>query len=198
MINPFLTQLKNELKREFPELGDRIYNNWPAPEVKEKYPYMVVFSDRGKLENLQHRKIKEFPDKSILYSTGYYKLAVDLNYLASEGELDNQLELVDKMREFFDIDLRLNTQKESEVSRDFSYLISSDNKPVRDYTAIANARFNGFELDQTGPDLQSGDRRAIFHLSCYVPTFKITEPGVWTSVKLEPVDISERQKITRT
>ena len=191
MIKPFLTQLQTELKQEFPELGDRVYNNWPGPEVQEEYPYMVAFAGRATRERLEHRKIKEFSDNSILYSTGYYQMAVDLNYLASEGELDDQLELVDKMSDFFDIDLKINTQKESEVSRDISYLI-------RDYTATANVRFNGFELDQTGPDLQSGDRRAVFHLSCYVPKLKVTKPGVWTSVKLEPVDISERQKITRT
>ena len=189
MIKPFLKQLNTELKEEFTELGDRVYNNWPGPEQQEEYPYMVVFSGRAPTERFQYKKLREFTDKTMLYSLGYYRMFVDVNYLAAEGEVDDQLDLVDKMSDFFSIDLRFNVQKESEVSRDFSYTIKEN------YKATANVKLNGFELDQTGVDLQKGDRRSIFHLSCYVPRLKITKPGIYTGVVLDPVDISEKQNI---
>ena len=170
--------LREALKNFFPELEGRVYNNWPGPEVQEIYPYMVVFTSNAMPERLEYEEVEKLTDGKTLFSTGYWKARVDVNYLAKEGLIEDQEALVDKISDFFNVQVTRPPMRESEISIDLKY-------QIQNHTAVANVRLIEINLDQTGPDLQAGDRRAIVSLEMYAPRFKVEAPKRWSGYKIE-------------
>ena len=187
MIKLATKALRDALAATFTDLKG-IYNNWPGPEIQERYPYMVVFTHRANVERLQYNELATLTDNSKLYGTGYWNVDLDVNYLSQEGSLEDQADVVDKMSDFFNINLTGGKMIESEASRDIEY-------DIQNYTAKANVRLVDIALDQRGPDLQPGDRRSVFTLNMFAPRLKIETPGIWTKVVLEP-HISEKEQIS--
>ena len=179
MIKLATDALRDALEDTFTGLKG-IYNNWPGPEVKEQYPYMVVFMNRANVERMPYRLVKTLTDNSKLYSSGYFNIDLDVNYLARGGQIEDQAAVLDRMSDFFNINLSLSNLKETETSRDIPY-------EIQNYTATANVRLLNISLDQTGPDLQPGDRRSIFSLNMDAPRLKIENPTQWRSYKIDPV-----------
>lgn len=181
MTKPAQEALIASLKSHFTSLNGRIYKNWPGPALQEEYPYMVVFFGRDRRRRLQYQYIKELQDGTKLFSQGYSDMQIDLNYLSTEGDEEDQADLVDKMGDFFGINLSDNDY--SEISKDIKY-------NVRGHEAVANVQLLDTVLDQRGEDLKEGDRRSIFTLSMYAPLFTIQTVRTWTDAKVE-ADIKE-------
>lgn len=184
MLKLALKAFENVLLNAFPEVDKRVYLNWPGPEVKEIYPYLVIFMNRSSFERMEHKYIKTFADGSKLFSMGYFNVEIDVNYLAKDGELSDQADLIDSMSDLFNMDFDLDSYKTTEVSRDIEYQIN-------DYTATANVRIHDIILQQEGLDIQKGDRRSIITLSMYAPRFKIAKPPLLKNYELE-VNVSEK------
>lgn len=186
MLKLALQALIDSMKSAFPEVENRIYKNWPGPEIKETYPYMVIFAPRISIERLEYRFLKKFDNGDSLYSTGYFSGDVDVNYLAREGQEDDQADQIDKLSDFFNVDFNLGQEKKTtEVSRDIPY-------KVRDYDTSANFRFLDVSTIQEGPDIKKGDRRSIFMLSMYAPRLKVVQPPEFKRYELDVV-VSEKR-----
>ena len=180
MIQNATKALRDEIARVFPKIT-AIYNNWPGPEVREVYPYIVIFTNRANLMRTQYQLLEKKQDGTIVFASGYWELLMDLNYLAREGELSDQGALTEKIQNFFNVDIPAG--KESEVSRDISFMVG-------DYQAKSTVNLLNFAYDQRGPDLQPGDRRSVFSLSMYVPRIVVQSPRKWSRYEISP-EISE-------
>ena len=183
MLSLATKALRDELNKFFPELKGRIYSNWPGLEKQEVYPYIVVFSNRASIERLEYEEIGAMEDGSTLFSTGYWDVRIDVNYLSKEGLLSDQESLVDKISDFFNIQLTKPPLRPSEVSRDILYHVGK-------YLITANVVLNNINLIQDGVDIKRGDRRSIAELSMHAPRLKIEKPQRWKSYKIE-AEVSE-------
>ena len=103
-LKAFIEQIKSVFSDK---VGNRIYRNWPSQNVREVYPYLVIFSNRTSIEYVQEQLVRERdnsnPDSGDIYSTGYFETLLDVNYLAAEGSEDDQSDLIDKISDFFNI-----------------------------------------------------------------------------------------------
>ena len=115
-------------------------------------------------------------------------MAIDLNYLSREGKEEDKFEVLEKIADFFGTDLALNGQREAEISRDVTYTIAGQQ-------VTANIQIEGYQADESGPDLQAGDRRLIFNLSMFAPRLKIEEPAIWRDYRLD-ANIGEKVGIS--
>ena len=187
MIKPALDAFKSELASAFPDV-EKIYTSWPTTEDKEIYPYFLIFNGRARVHRAQYKEVAKLPQNKILYNLGWFEMTIDLNYLSREGEEEDKFTVIEKMADFFGTDLSLSVMRESEVSRDIAYQVAGQD-------VKANVLIEGYQADESGPDLQAGDRRVIFNLSMYAPRLKIEAPAVWTGYRIDP-HISERQTIS--
>ena len=187
MIKPALDAFKAELQKAFPDVK-KIFTSWPSPSQKMIYPYFLIFNGRARVNRAQYKEVARMDNGSILYNLGWFDMAIDLNYLSKDADEEDKFAVIEKMADFFGTDLSLSVMKESEVSRDIAYQVAGQD-------VKANVLIEGYQADESGPDLQAGDRRIIFNLSMYAPRLSIQSPAVWTGYKITPF-ISEKQKIT--
>ena len=188
MISLALEALIEQLKTVFgSRVGDRIYKNWPSQNVKEVYPYLVIFSNRTSIEYVQEQLVQKADPKDKesgdIYTTGYFETLLDVNYLAGEGEESDQSDLIDKISDFFNITGNI-ANPNTPVSRDIPFTFHG-------YPATANVQFEGVLLEQNPEDIKTGVRRSIFNLNMYTPRLRFIKQPHWKGYELE-AHISEK------
>lgn len=190
MISLAVKALIEQLKTVFgTRVGDRIYNNWPSQEVEERYPYIVIFTNRTNIQYIQEQLVqkrdKDDPNGFDIYSTGFFETLLDINYLAGDGDEDDQSDLIDKISDFFNITGNIASPG-TPVSRDIPFSFHG-------YPANANVQFEGVLLEQNPEEIKIGVRRSIFNFNMYIPRLKLIKQPHWKSYELD-AHISEKPR----
>ena len=174
MIKTALDAFKELLRTSFPEVK-AIYTSWPSPDIREVYPYFLIFSGRVRYRRSQSNVISQISANKQLFSRGYQEVLIDLNYLSKTAEEDDKFDVIEKMTSVLG------------TSRDIPYMAHGSN-------FSCNIQYGGYQADESGPDLRVGDRRVIFNLNMLAPWFEVRETGRWRGYAISPA-ISEKTEI---
>ena len=154
MVKNALSALNTKLK-DFFKINE-VYNFWPGPDVKAKYPYMTVLLVTSNLVKWSPKQVDK-TTAGFVFSVGQQEVRIDIHYLSIEGEIDDQIGIIDKMSDFFG----------SQVNKGYLSLDLSSNSSRE----IANIRLLSHSIDDTGINIAMGERRIIFHTEMDIPQF---------------------------
>ena len=182
MIDAAFSAFINRLKTEFTEV-QQILLNWPGPNLKVKFPYMVVLIVSQKPEMFTPRHLKSTKDDSTdpptyrnVYVTGQWETRIDVHYLAKRGKRSDQTALIQKFTDFMQADFIAERSISPTLVLPFG---------TESYQK-ANIQILDWQLDQISANIQVGERRSIFELIMDIP--RLVETAVPT-IDVSRIDI---------